>query len=292
MTMIAGQLEQEYPDTNKKMGVGLGGFQDWFTSDARAGLLMLLGAVGFLLLIVCSNVANLQLGRAAARRREIEIRKALGATRVQIVQQLAAESALLGLLGGAIGLLLAFGSKRLLLAFAPELPGAVPMQIDIWILIFALGVSLASALIFGIAPAYAASRVGALNERSRTGTAQNRAMRNVLVACEVALSVMLVSGAGLLVKSLIRLEHVSPGFQADRGLSFHSRKLARGPLPKGRASRASDTGNPSGACAKVRKWKPWVRPPCWRSVVNGGPAMRRWRAVRSTITSVSCGTNR
>jgi len=220
MTMIAGRLEHEYPDTNTKMGVGLGGFQEWFTGDARAGLLMLLGAVGFLLLIVCSNVANLQLGRAGARRREIEIRKALGATRLQIVQQLGAESAVLGLMGGAIGLMLAFGAKRVLLAFAPELPGAVPMQMDAWVLTFALGISLAAALVFGIAPAYAAAKVGALNERSRTGTGQNRTMRSVLVACEVALSVMLVSGAGLLVKSLIRLEQVSPGFQADHGLTF------------------------------------------------------------------------
>jgi predicted permease len=220
MTMIAARLEREYPDTNTKMGVGLGGFQEWFTGDTRAGLLMLLGAVGFLLLIVCTNIANLQLGRAAGRLREIEIRKALGATRRQIVQQLATESVLLGLLGGAAGLLLAFGAKRLLLAFAPELPGAVPMQMDAWVLTFHLGISLAAALLFGIAPAYVAAKGGALNERSRTGTGQNRTMRSVLVASEVALSVMLVSGAGLLVKSLVRLEQVSPGFQAERGLTF------------------------------------------------------------------------
>lgn len=220
MTLIAGRLEHEYPDTNTKMGVGLGGFQDWFTGDTRAGLLMLLGAVGFLLLIVCTNIANLQLGRAAARTHEIEIRKALGATRRQIVQQLGAESVLLGLLGGAAGLLLAFGAKRVLLAFAPELPGAVPMQMDVWILTFHLGVSLAAALLFGIAPAYIAAKAGALNERSRTGTGQNRGMRSVLVASEVALSVMLVCGAGLLVKSLVRLEQVNPGFQTEHGLAF------------------------------------------------------------------------
>ncbi len=220
MTMIAGQLEHEYPDTNTKMGVGLGGFQEWFTGDARAGLLMLLGAVGFLLLIVCTNIANLQLGRATGRIREIEIRKALGATRRQIVQQLGAESLLLGLLGGAVGLMLAFGARRVLLAFVPELPGAAPMQMDAWVLTFHLGITLAAALVFGIAPAYVAAKVGALNERSRTGTGQNRRMRGVLVASEVALSVMLVSGAGLLVKSLVRLEQVNPGFQVERGLTF------------------------------------------------------------------------
>jgi putative ABC transport system permease protein len=220
MTMIAGRLEHEYPDTNTKMGVGLGGFQEWFTGDAKPGLLMLLGAVEFLLLIVCTNVANLQLGRAAARMREIEIRKALGATRRQIIQQLGAESVLLGLLGGAAGFMLAFGAKRVLFSFAPELPGAVPLQMDVWVLTFTLGISVAAALIFGIAPAYVAVKVRTLNDRSRTGTGQNRAIRSVLVACEVALSVMLVSGAGLLVRSLVRLEQVSPGFQADRGLAF------------------------------------------------------------------------
>lgn len=220
MTMIAGRLEHEYPDTNTKMGIGLGGFQEWFTGDARAGLLMLLGAVGFLLLIACTNIANLQLGRAAARTREIEIRKALGATRLQIVQQLGAESLVLGLLGGVAGLILAIGARRVLLAFAPELPGGVPMQMDAWLLSFVLCISLGTAMVFGIAPAYAAAKVGTLNERSRTGTGQGRTTRSVLVACEVALSVMLVCGAGLLVKSLVRLEQVSPGFQADRGLTF------------------------------------------------------------------------
>jgi putative ABC transport system permease protein len=220
MTMIAAQLEHEYPDTNTKMGVGLGGFQEWFTGDSRAGLLMLLGAVGFLLLIVCTNIANLQLGRAAGRIREIEIRKALGATRRQIVQQLGAESLLLGLLGGAAGLMLAFGARRVLLAFAPELPGAAPMRMDAWVLAFHLGISLAAALVFGMAPAWIAAKVGALNDRSRTGSGQNRTMRGVLVACEVALSLTLVSGAGLLVKSLVRLEQVNPGFQVERGLTF------------------------------------------------------------------------
>ena len=218
MTMIAGRLEKEYPDTNTKMGVGLGGFQEWFTGGAKAGLLMLLGAVAFLLLIGCANIANLQLGKAAARMREIEIRKALGATRMQIIQQLGAESVLLGLLGGAAGLLLAFGAKRALLSFAPALPGAEPMRMDLWVLAFTLGISMVAALIFGVAPAYVSAAAGTLNDRSRTG--QNRAMRNVLVASEVALSVMLVSGAALLVKSLVRLEQVSPGFQTDRGLTF------------------------------------------------------------------------
>ncbi len=220
MTMIAGRLEREYPDTNTKMGVGLGGFQEWFTGDAKAGLLMLLGAVGFVLLIVCANIANLQLGRAAARMREIEIRKALGATQRQIIQQLGAESMLLGMLGGAAGLMLAFGARRVLISLAPQLPGAVPMRMDAWILTFTLCISIMAALLFGMAPAYAAARAGTLNDRSRSGTGQNRTLRTILVACEVALSVMLVSGAGLLVKSLVRLERVSPGFQTDHALTF------------------------------------------------------------------------
>lgn len=220
MTTIASRLEQEYPDTNTKMSAGLGPIQEWFVGDTRPALLMLLAAGGFLLLIVCANVANLQLGRAAARMREIAIRRALGASRAQIVQPLGAESVWLALLGGGAGLVLAFSARNVLLAFAPQLPGAVPMRMDAWVLAFHLSISLAAAVVFGIAPAYTSARAEGLNERGRTGSGQNCRMRSVLIAGAVALSVMLVSGAGLLVKSLVRLEQVNPGFHPERALTF------------------------------------------------------------------------
>jgi predicted permease len=220
MTNIASQLEREHPDNNTRMGVGLGPLQDWFTGETRPGILMLLGAVGFLLLIVCANVANLQLSRAVARSRELAIRRALGASRLRIVEQLAVESLVLAMLGGALGLLFVVAAKRLVLSFMPALPGAPPFQIDTTVLLFAFGISILTAIGFGIAPAYVSSGAGPLTERGGTGTRQNRRLRGLLVAGEVALSVILVSGAGLFGKSLQRLQQVNPGFQAGHGLMF------------------------------------------------------------------------
>lgn len=221
MTGIASQLEREHPDNNTKMGVGLGPLQDWFTDETRPGILMLLGAVGFLLLIVCANVANLQISRATARSRELAIRRALGATRGQIVQQLAVESVVLALLGGLLGTALALAAKGALLASMPRLPGVAPLHLDAAMLLFVLGLSIVTAIAFGIGPALACSGAESLAERGGTGTTQSRRLRSALVASEVALSVILVSGAGLFTKSLLRLEHVNPGFQVEHGLMFN-----------------------------------------------------------------------
>jgi putative ABC transport system permease protein len=221
MTAIASQLEHEHPDNNTKMGAGLGPLQDWFTGETRPGILMLLGAVGFLLLIVCANVANLQLSRAASRLRELAIRRALGATRAQIVQQLAAESLALAFLGGAFGLLFALTARNVFLALMPELPGVRPFQMDAMVLLFAFCISIATAIAFGIAPAHFSSGAESLNVRSDTGSSgQNQRLRSMLVASEVALCVVLVSGAGLFAKSLIRLQEVNPGFQSEHALMF------------------------------------------------------------------------
>jgi putative ABC transport system permease protein len=220
MNHIASQLEREHPDNNTRMGVGLGPLQDWFTGETRPGILLLLGAVGFLLLIVCANVANLQLSRAVARSRELAIRRALGASRLQIVEQLALESLILALLGGGIGVLLVVAAKRLAASVMPSLPGAPPFQVDVTVLLFAAGISILTAIVFGVAPAYISSGTGPLTERGGTGSRPNRRMRGVLVASEVALSVILVSGAGLFARSLQRLQEVNPGFQAGHGLTF------------------------------------------------------------------------
>jgi len=220
MNNIATQLEREHPDNNTRMGVGLGPLQDWFTGETGPGILLLLCAVGFLLLIVCANVANLQLSRALARSRELAIRRALGASRLQIVEQLALESLVLAAFGGGIGVLLVVASKRVVASVMPSLPGAPPFQVDATVLLFAAGISILTAIAFGVAPAYISSGAGPLTERGGTGGRQNRHLRGVLVASEVALSVILVSGAGLFAKSLQRLQEVNPGFQAGHGLTF------------------------------------------------------------------------
>jgi putative ABC transport system permease protein len=128
MNNIVSQLEREHPGDNTRMGVGLGPLQDWFTAETKPGLLMLLGAVGFLLLIVCANLANLQLSRAIARSRQLAIRRALGAPRLHIVEQLAFESLVLALLGGGVGMLLVVAAKRLVASVIPTLPGRLPFK--------------------------------------------------------------------------------------------------------------------------------------------------------------------
>jgi putative ABC transport system permease protein len=221
MSAIAAQLEREYPYTNTKMSVGLGPFRDWTIGGTRSPLLILLGAVGFLLLIVCANVANLQLSRGVRRAREIGIRTALGASRGQIAQQLLTESLAISLLGGVLGLGLAAALRALLLSASP---GALPLfsevRIDWTVAAFNFAVALLAPALFGVLPAWSSFRTETLSDRSHAASGHSRRARSVLVASEIALSVMLVAGAGLLVQSLLSLERVNPGFNPDRVLSF------------------------------------------------------------------------
>ena len=221
MTTIAGRLEQQYPDTNTKMGVGLGSFREWMVEESRPELILLLAAVALLLLIVCVNVANLQLGRAASRLREMSIRRALGASRSDLVQQLLAESFVISIAGAALGLLLAYAAVRGLVWVAPStVPFLDLVRIDNRVIAFNLAIGIATALLFGLLPAFRASRSGALNDRGQTAGIEGRRSRAFLVASEVAMAVMLVAGAGLLVKSLLQLERVNPGFRPEGVLSF------------------------------------------------------------------------
>jgi len=195
------------------------------TGMVRPALVVLFGAVGFLLLIVCVNVANLLLVRVTARARELAVRRALGAGHARLFRQMLTESLLLAVAGGAAGLLLALWSMDLLKALLPaEVPRVEDIRIDMGVLVFALGVTAAAGLLFGLLPAWRAARMNmneAIKGGSRTYTAGRRAHRtqSALVVSEVCLSLMLLAGAGLLINSFLRLRTIDPGFRADHVLT-------------------------------------------------------------------------
>ena len=221
MTAIAGRLERQYPDTNTQMGVLLEPFHESLNGEQRPALLMLFSAVGVLFLIVCANIANLQFGRAVSRTREMAIRHALGAGRRRLVRQLLTESLLLSAIGGAVGLALAALARTALARWAPDaLPLFADLRVDGPVLLFTAGLCLAAPIAFGLLPALTASRADRLNDRSESASRRTRSMRDVLVACEVGLSVVLVVGAVLLVRSLMRLQDVDPGFNQEHVVTF------------------------------------------------------------------------
>ena len=224
LTAVARRLRQQYPVANaQKLGVTLSPLHEEVVANFRLALWVLLGAVGVLLLMTCVNLANLALARAAARHREMAIRTALGATRWRLVRQLVTESLLLAGLGGVAGLLLARNGIDLLLALSPaSLPRAAEVSVDFRVLGFTLALALLAGLIFGLAPAWQATRVSLNAElkesgRGAGGERQSRA-RSLLVVSEIALSLVLLVGAGLLVKSFLRLQAINPGFEAENVL--------------------------------------------------------------------------
>jgi predicted permease len=221
MAMIGARLQQAYPKTNATLDARVEIFHSALTATSRPALLMLFSAVGILFVIVCSNVAHLQLGRAAARRQEFTIRKALGASRGRLIRQLFTESLLLSVLGGLLGLVLADAARTSLLRFAPEaIPSYADLRIDTWVILFNVGVTLLAPLLFGIGPALSAARPDSLRDRGESSPYSNRRTRGLLVGAEVALSVVLVVCAGLLIRSFIRLENVDLGFRPEHTLSF------------------------------------------------------------------------
>jgi len=223
MSAIAKGLETELEE-NRENGVRLASLTEVYVGSYRSRLFILLGAVAFVLLISCVNVANLLLARGAARGKEISIRAALGAGRGRVLRQLFAESVVLAGIGGAIGLVLAFWGVRALKAVAPsEVPRLDQAGLDPRTLGFALGATVLSSIVFGLAPALRTARSdlqGALREGGRSSSlvARDR-VRQLLVAAEVALSLMLLVGAGLLIRSGIILQRVEPGFATARVFS-------------------------------------------------------------------------
>jgi predicted permease len=228
MRTLAEQLKRDYTDSYAPTwSLGVTPLSIQATGDIRPALLVLLGAVGFVLLIACANVANLLLARAAARSKEIAVRTALGATRERLLKQLLTESLLVSLAGGAVGLLLAYAGVRALVAMdIGDLPRSEEIGIDGKVMLFTLVVSLAAGLLFGLAPAIHTATPnlhGALKEGGRGTTADrgSHALRRSLVVTEVALALTLLTGAGLLLKSFARLQGVDPGFEPANLLTFN-----------------------------------------------------------------------
>ncbi len=221
---IAKQLETEYPGLNAKRSARVQSMSEAIVGNVRPQLLVLLGSVMLVLLIVCVNVANLFLARAAARAREVAVRTALGAGRSRLARQFLTESVVVTAIGSAFGLLVAYWGSRLLVSNAPgTIPRAGEIAIDGNVLMFLLGLAVITAVIFGVLPALQMSRgmpIASLREggRGMRGGLARRGLRQVLVVSEVALAVVLVVGASLLVKSFWKMQRVDPGFVPDRML--------------------------------------------------------------------------
>ena len=225
MGLVAARLSRDSPRTNKDRVMSALGLQDRIVRNIRPALLILLGAVTLVLLVACVNVANLLLARANGRTREVAVRAALGAGRWRLVQQFLAESVVLGLAGGVAGLAVAFWATRALIAMGPaSIPRLGEVGVDLRVLAFTIAIAVTTSLVFGLVPALTATggvvaRFVSTAGRGTVGSGHTR-IRRTLVVCEMALAVVLLIGAGLLIRSYQRISLVNPGFSADHLLTF------------------------------------------------------------------------
>jgi predicted permease len=300
MNTIAAQLADQYPESNKGWQVSGQSFYDWMIpEEIRRSLLLFLGAVGFVLLIACSNVANLMLARAAARQKEISIRIALGASRLRIGSQLLVEALSLAMISGIAGLGVAWLATKALKAMnAGDVPRLDEISLDGRVLGFSLLISLVTGVLFGLAPAIHAARTN-LNEmlkeggRSVTGGRVRQRIRSTLVTVEVGLSVALLVSAGLLLRSFWRLQDVNPGFKSDHLLTmrvslprnrypenpqawgFYKQVIERGSGLPGIESVAVTSGVPMGGGNTATQVQIEGKP----AAANGSNSSADWRIV-------------
>jgi putative ABC transport system permease protein len=224
---IAKQLEQAYPTKNVGWGINVIPIHEQVVGEIRPILIVLLAAVAFVLLIACANVANLLLSRAAARQKELALRAALGASRLRLIRQMLTESVLLALMGGLVGVALAYWGIHLLIGFGPDnIPRLSEITIDPRVLGFTFGISLLTGVLFGLIPALQASRPDlndALKEGSRGSTGgRSGTFRNLFVIAEVSLALVLLIGAGLMIRSFARLQSVQTGFNPESVLTMRA----------------------------------------------------------------------
>jgi putative ABC transport system permease protein len=226
VTTIFQRLEQQYPETNKGLAIAVQSLHEQVVGKTRPALIILFGAVSFVLLIACANVANLMLARATSRQKEIALRTALGASSTRIARQLLTESVLIALIGGVFGLLLSIAGMRALLLLGPDsLPRLQTIGLDLPTLGFTFGVSVITGLLFGLAPVLQTRRLNwheSLKDSTRGSSAGRGRVnaRRLLVISEVALALMLLVGGGLMVRSFARLRAVDPGFSPDNLLTM------------------------------------------------------------------------
>ena len=222
MASVAAGLAEQYPDSNQFWSVRLVPLVEQITGEIRSSLLLLLAAVGFVLLIACTNVANLMLAREMSRQKEIATRAALGAGRLRLARQLVTENLLLSIIGGVFGFAVAFWVVNLLVSISPaNIPRLDQVSVDVRMVGFALGISLLTGLFFGLIPALRMSTPNLFNWlRDRESSSNSHRLQNALVIGEVALSLVLLVGAGMLFRSFLNLRTVDPGFSSEDTLIF------------------------------------------------------------------------